>query len=47
MVVHVITVIAWDQAPYWGKKKKKNRERSEARGNLRRGKGITMTSDGP
>ena len=23
MVVHVITVIAWDQAPYWGKKRKK------------------------
>ena len=42
MCIHVITVIAWDQARRWGKKEKKLGERSEPRGNLGRGKVVTM-----
>ena len=39
--------VAWDQAPPWGKRRKKIGEQSELRGSLRRGKGGTALSPSP
>ena len=47
VILFIDASIVWDQAPPWGKRRKKIGERSELRGSLRRGKGGAALSPSP
>ena len=47
VILFIDASLAWDQAPPWGKRRKKIGERSEPRGSLRRERGGAALSPSP